>query len=461
MRIHHRHIACRLFAAGALVALGAGCVLAPRGTAAERRRAALAGRAWERPPAERVLPDVPADADWHALLEHAFLANGDLEAAYHEWRAALARIDVAAGWPNTNASFSYEYLFSSGNLKGWDRTTLGVGFDPMQNLSFPTKAMASGRVALAGAQAAGARFEAMKFDLQRRVLVAWADWALLGERLRVQRALLDLRRLRVASAAGRLLAGGLEQEWLRADVDAGMAEDALRRLEAEVPQQRARLNALAARPAGAPLALPAALPAPRAMPADDAALLALGAAANRDVAALAHEVASRDAAVDRARQEFIPDINPFASTTGSMEQVAGMMASLPTRVPIILGGIREARAMLARADAMARQAVVDRRADFVATLAALRDLERQAALVDARLLPGAERTAANARARYETGGLPAADWLEAESLVLELRLLRAEARSARDARLAELEALAGVDVETLAPVRHAAAAVQP
>jgi hypothetical protein len=133
-----------------------------------------------------------------------------------------------------------------------------------------------------------------------------------------------------------------------------------------------------------------------------------------------------------------------------MEQVAGMMVSLPTRIPIVLGAIREARAMLARAEAVQRQTTLERDADFTAVLAAVRDLERQGALVDARLLPAAERAVASARSGYETGTLGVDDLVDAEGVVLELRLLRAEAAAMRDTRLAELEALAGVDVETLA-----------
>jgi outer membrane protein TolC len=289
----------------------------------------------------------------------------------------------------------------------------------------------------------------MKFDLQRRVLSAWAEWALLGERVRLQRATVELQRLRADSAAARLAAGGAQQAVLRAEVEHGLAEDTLRRLEAEVPQRRARLNALVGRAVDAPLALPATRPTPRPLPRDDAPLLALAVHDNPELAALGHEAESRRHAVERARQEFIPDLNPFASFTGGMEQVAGVMVSLPTRIPIILGAIREARAMLARAEAVERQTTLERGADFTATLAAVRDLERQGALVDRTLLPAAERAVAGARSGYETGTLGVDDLADSEAVVLELRLLRAEAAAMRDTRLAELEALAGVDVETL------------
>jgi len=47
----------------------------------------------------RALPKLPQPASWQVVLHRAFLANGDLEASYFEWKAAMARIDIAAAWP--------------------------------------------------------------------------------------------------------------------------------------------------------------------------------------------------------------------------------------------------------------------------------------------------------------------------------------------------------------------------
>jgi outer membrane protein TolC len=443
-----RYISGRACALTALVALG-GCVLAPRGTRDERQRLEAAGRAWSAPPAERALPELPAEPGWRDLLERAFLANGELEAAYHDWRAAMARIDVAATWPDTNVSLGFEYLFSGGNLKAWDRTTLTVGFDPMQNLSFPTKTLAAGRAAFDEARAAGARFAAVKFDLQRRVLVAWLEYALLAEKVRLQREDATLAGLLADTAASRVRAGAADTAVAEAEVQRALAANELGRMEAELVERRATLNALLARPPGAPLAAPATLPPPRPLPADDARLLAVATASNPELAALAHEVAGREDALAFARQQWIPDFNPFAGFEGSMAQIAGVAISLPTRVPVIRGAVREARAMLARAEATARQTGMERGASFVAALAALRDAERQTALLDAQVLPAATRGVAGARALYTGGALDLAGLVAAERALLDLRALAAEARVARDTRLAELEALAGVDVETL------------
>jgi len=432
-----------------------GCSLATREAAEERQRMEAAGAAYEAPAEEedpaplRVRADeLPPDPGWRDVLRHAFLHNGELEAAYFAWRAAVERIDVAAGYPNTNVSLGFEYLFSGGNLTGWDRTSLSIGFDPMQNLSFPTKVYAAGQVATAEAQAAGERFAAAKFALQRQVLSAWLDYALLAERIRVQREQLALLEVGAQGAAARVRGGRPQDELLMADVEHGHGEHMLLELEAALPAARARLNAKIGRSADAALD-PPALPAPRPLP-DDAALLAAGTRANPELAALARDASGRAAALDLARQQYFPDINPFAGITGSMEQVAGAAITFATKIPQIQAGIREARANLRGSEALARQGGLDRDAAFVAAVLALRTAERQLALLEDHVEPSAVQAASAAERAYAAGAGDFAAWLAARKALLDLRLTVAETRVAREHQVAELELLAGVDAERLA-----------
>lgn len=433
------------------LALLAGCVLAPRGAQRERERLAAAGAPYEAAAAERVVPPLPTDPDWPDLLRHAFLSNGGLEAAYFEWAAALQRLNIAAGYPNTNVSVGFEYLFSGDNLKGWDRTSLTFGFDPMQNLSFPTKVLAAGRVAFAEARAAGQRFAAAKFQLQREVLEAWLDYALLAEQVRLQETQVGLLRLATETAAARVQTGLRQQSLLGAEVERRRGEDALRTLEAQLPQQRARLNALIGRGADAPLAPPAALPVPRPLRADDAELLAVATDANPELAALAQDVAGRADALDLARQQYLPDINPFVGFEGSIAQVVGAAVTIATMIPQIQAGIREAKLNLRGSEAVLRQAQRQRGADFVAVLAALRNAERQRAVLE-QIVPLAELATDSAAQASAAGAADLATVIEAEGALIDLRGAVAEARIMRERQLAALEQLAGVDAERLAGV---------
>jgi outer membrane protein TolC len=117
---------------------------------------------------------------------------------------------------------------------------------------------------------------------------------------------------------------------------------------------------------------------------------------------------------------------------------------------MIRGAIDEAAAMLRSTEAMARQTRNDRAASFVAALYAMRNAERQVALFQQRILPAAQQVLDSSRQAYTTGSVGFADLIDSQRTLLQVRRMIAESRIARERRLVELEALAGVDIETLA-----------
>ncbi len=453
-------------AVAALTALAAaslaGCSLTPKGTSEERARLAETGKPYEPRFEDRVLPDLPPEPTWSDVLHRAFLANGDLESAYFDWKAAVERIDVAAAWPNSRLMLGYSYTLSAGNMKAFDRSTFSFSPDSMESLLWPSKAAKQGEVALAQAREAGARFRAAKFELQRKVLSAWADYAVQAERLRIARERALLARFTLDTAGSRVRAGGIQQDLLKADVESEAAGDSVRTAEANLAAARAMLNGMLGREPEASLSAPEQTPPPRPIPVDDAVLIATAVEQNPELEALAQRVQGRADALERARLEWLPDINPMFAFTGSASQAVGAALMLPTTIKEIEGGIKDAGAMLRGSEAVLRQARSDRAALFVATLIALRDAERQAALFESRIVPAAERIVAITRQSYSAGGAAYLDMIGSERALLDARLVVAEAREMREKRLAELEALMGTDVETLAsPMPSDAASPTP
>jgi outer membrane protein TolC len=341
-------------------------------------------------------------------------------------------------------------MFSGERMKSFDRTTVNVGFDPMENLAFPTKVAQAGRLALDEARAAGKRFEVVKFDLQRKVLTAYLDLALEEEKIRVQRDNVALLKLVADTAADRVKAGGQQLDLLRAQTQYRLAENELAGMEPLRLSMRAMLNGMLARHANAPLNLPPVLPPSRPLSSDDARLIAAAVENNPELSRLAREVAGRKDAIELARMAYIPDINPMAAFTGGASQMIGAMVVLPTTIPEIRGRIDEARAMLRASEAMLRQTRSDRAAGFVAALYTLRNAERQAVVFRETILPRAQQALAAFRQAYATGTGSFTDLIDSQRTLLDVRLMVAEAQVEREKRLAELEALAGVDVETLA-----------
>ncbi|MGD9657932.1 MAG: TolC family protein, partial [Methylocystis sp.] len=184
-----------------------GCVLAPPGATEEEAKLEEASGRFEPPVEARELPTLPARASWRDVLHRAFLANGELESAYFEWKAALARVDRDATWPNTNVMFGFRYMFSPEKMKTWNRITLNGTFMPSTTLQLPIKTWTAGKVALEAAKAASERFRAVKFELQRKVLTAYLDLALAKEKIRIERDNVNLLKLLTSSAAARSQAG--------------------------------------------------------------------------------------------------------------------------------------------------------------------------------------------------------------------------------------------------------------
>lgn len=426
----------------------ASCSLVPAGTGEEQSSLERAGGSFEVLSEDRVLPELPANPTWHDILQRAFLANGDLEKAYFEWKAALERIEIASGYPNTNLSLGYTYTCSSDHMKTFDRMMFTSGFDTMENLSYPGKVMRAGKLALDETRSAGERFRAAKFDLQRRVLLAWADYALTAEKVRIAREQLWLSTLIFETATGRVRAGGPQQDLLKAEVAERMAENTLKGAEAELVAMRATLNALLARKPDAALEPPHSLPEPRPVPCDDASLIAIGVEENPELASLAWQVRGRTDALELARLQWIPDVNPLLVFTGGIAQAVGAAIVLPTTVAEIRGKIREARADLRSSEAALQQAGRERAASFVATLVSLRNAEREALLVEGSVLPASQKVLSTVEEAYISGRASYLDLIDSQRTLLEVRLAIAEARTQREKRLAELEALAGTDIES-------------
>jgi outer membrane protein, heavy metal efflux system len=317
-----------------------GCVLTPQGTTAQQAKLRAVASSFEPPIETRQLLDLPMPADWPDVLSRAFLVNGELESAYFEWKAALARIDQAAVWPNSNAAITFGYLFSTDHIKSWNRTTITAGFDPAMDLSLPIKARAGGKVALEAAREVAERFRAVKFELQRKVLSTYLELALAEEKVRIQRDNLNLNQLLVNSAANRAQTGGPQQDLLKAMTESQFAQNELAILEAQTKSTGAMLNGMLGREPEAPLELPQNLPSPRPVLADDAALIAVAVDQNPELAGLARQVAGRKDAIELAKLAYLPDVVPSASITGNVSQFLAAMAPISPKPSKAVNGTR-------------------------------------------------------------------------------------------------------------------------
>ncbi len=430
-------------AAAALMLASAGCVLSPQGTKTEANRIQQAGRTYDRLPWQRVLPPLPAHPDQRDVVERAMLVDGNLEAAYFRWAAAMQHVVQAGTYPGTNLSLGLNYMLRGGGAV-WDRTTVQLSPDAMRNLDWPVEVSTAAREALQQARAAGADYADQRRQTRRQAIKAWLDYTLLAEEIRLQQQDLDLLTLAEQSAEAAVSAGGDQSSLLEAQIASARGRERLHELKSSLQTHRAKLNALMHRPPDATLPPPPKLPPETPMALSDAQVLARAARDDPKLAALAHAAEGGQDGVELARLQYLPDLNPMFAFTGSISRMIGAGLSMPqVRLPAIKAMVREAHDQWRASIAQFEQARFDRSSQVVAALVMMRHYEHNAMLFEQQILPAAEQVIESLNQSYASGVTAIGPFIDAQRTLLEVRRTIAEARVGREKALADLEAVVG------------------
>src|SRR5882672_2861636 len=107
----------------------AGCNFAPAGLDDERAAVHAAGVAYAQPFAERALTPLSDAPSTDEIVQRALTVDSELEARWHEWRAALRAVDVESAFPASDVELDLQRSFSSG-ASGFDRIGASIRFDP-------------------------------------------------------------------------------------------------------------------------------------------------------------------------------------------------------------------------------------------------------------------------------------------------------------------------------------------
>jgi outer membrane protein TolC len=248
-------------------------------------------------------------------------------------------------------------------------------------------------------------------------------------------------------------AGGLsaQQDVIRAQVEQGNMSSEQIALETEHHHLHARLNALLARPADAPLSDPAALrPLPATEMLDWSTLRERVQAKNPQLFTEDARVQSAEKGRDLARKNRYPDVTFGVSPiqTGSAFKQWELMVEL--NIPLQQGSRaaqeREADAMLAAARERQQAAVNQVFTELTQGLSALDSARRTEILVNTRLLPQAELTFQSALAAYENGKADFATLIDAQRQIRLARLNQLKAKADAQLQLAEIERILGEEL---------------
>jgi outer membrane protein TolC len=393
-------------------------------------------------------------ASLESLLEYARTHNPEYTAMRLEAEAAGERVAPSAALPDPKfrielrdiTRFGEQSPTLSPSRVGSTRYLL------MQDLPWFGKRELKRAAAELDAEGAKGQAMASWAELAAGIKSAYAQLFYVFRNELYSREVLDLM-ARLEGIAQVRYAGGLaaQQDAIRAQVEQTGMRAELIALENERRQLQARVNALLARPAGAPLAEPHQLrPLPAAAQLDHAALEQRVRARNPLLFTESARVRSAEKNRELAYKDRYPDftfgVSPIQYDSSIEEWELMLELNLPLQQASRRARERESETMLAAARARAEAAANQVLAELAGHLAAIEAAQRTAVLTASSLLPQAELTFQAALAGYENGTIDFATLLEAQRQILQARLSRLKAEVEAQLRLAEIERLLGEDL---------------
>jgi outer membrane protein TolC len=432
----------RFFAnAGALaIILAAGHALAM----AEDQRFKPTGKPQKVGTAKSVPPSrlVALGATVESVLAVGRQLNPALRAAALDTSAAAAKATGADALDDPIISDSYQY---------WRDPGVFSGHAVMVTQAFPLWGKQSLRreAALADLDAMRGREQAARDALDERIKAAFARYYVASRALAVNREVIAVTRGMRAAAEAHYAAGqGDQAAVIKALGEETGVEIEAARLEGDRAAAREQLNALLARPAGAPLAEPSRL---RRVPSADLAIASLVERARSSSPALAASGAEVNAARTRtalAEKAWYPDLTvgagPLIQTNN---RPPGVAATVGLNIPLPWGKEaseqQAATAQLGAAQQRYEAAVLDIQSALGEALARLKAARQADALVIRKALPEARASLKSVIADYAQGRGDLATALDAQHRAHDLELKLLQLQLDEQTMLAAIERLIG------------------
>lgn len=394
-----------------------------------------------------VLGDAPVLDDY---LAYAARHSPALRSAYHEWVARFDRIPAVSSLPEPVLTYTW-FGESIETRVGPQRQRFGL----RQPVPWFGTLGLRGDVAREEAWAAYRNYQMRRLQLAFQVREAYSGCYLVDRRIEIARSTLDLLRrweetVRIRYETGERGYGDL----LRIEIEIARVEDRLRALGDSREAAAARLRSVIGAPDTTTVPVPGILPEPAIIDGED--VLAAVLENNPALLAADHLIRREERSVSLAGKSSWPDlalgfeyIDTGDALDPSMPESGKdpWMVSLSLELPIWFGKYRaEKDAARARLE-MNRYTRQDRVNELTArterVLYELRDASSKAALYTGSLIPRAEVSLAVTMREYEGAAADFLAVLEAQRLLLDLRLELEETLVRREIASAELEMLAG------------------
>ncbi|MEO5659008.1 MAG: TolC family protein, partial [Polaromonas sp.] len=303
------------------------------------------------------LAEAEPGASVESLLALARQSNPEYASMRHEAQAAGERIAPAGALPDPRLRVEFEDITKMGeqNPTLLPSRVGATRYTFMQELPWFGKRDLKREIASLEAEGAQGRAMGSWAELSSRIKTGYAQFYYIQHNERLTQEILDLM-VRLEKIAQVRYAGGLaaQQDVIRTQVEQTNLKNELIALESERLQTQARLNALVARPASAPLAQPERLrPLPEPARLDYAVLQER--VRGRNPQLLTEEAKTRSAEKTRelTYKNRYPDVTvgvaPLQSRSSIKEWMVMVELNIPLQQSTRRSQEREAEAMLAAA----------------------------------------------------------------------------------------------------------------
>jgi outer membrane protein TolC len=383
-------------------------------------------------------------------LAYAARNNPGLRAAFHDWTASLERVPSVSSLPDPVFSYMY-YVESVETRVGPQRQK----FSLRQALPWFGTLGARESVAEQEAWAAYRRFQGEKLRLAYAVRKSYSEYYLLGRRIEIARSTLELLRGWESISTVRFETGQSgRSDLVRIEIEIERVADALRTLEDSRSSAEEGMRSALGAPAGLVIPFPAEMPE-RAVIEPDTVMAAVM-ENNPTILAIDHMIMREENALRLAGKASWPDFSlgiDYIDTGPSIDP--GMpesgkdpwMVSLSLKLPVWFGRNNalkdEARSRIEMKRYERKDRTAELRTRTEKLLSEYRSASSKTELFAGKLLPKAEESLNVTLIEYEGGEADFLHVLDAQRLLLDLRLEMEEALVMQEIRAAELEMLAG------------------
>jgi cobalt-zinc-cadmium efflux system outer membrane protein len=398
--------------------------------------------------------EAPPGADVERLLAIAREANPEYAGMRYEAQAAAERVTPAGALPDPR--FRTELMdITKGGEQNPTLSPSNVGstrYTLMQDLPWFGKRDLKREIAEFEAEGSRGKARGTWSELAAKIKTAHAQRYFLHGNEKLTQEILDLI-VRLEKIAQNRYANGLsaQQDVIRAQIEQTNMKNELVALESESRQVNARLNALLARPATAPLAQPEklrTLPVPGQL--DAAALEERVRTRNPQLFTEEARIKAAEKGRDLVYKNRYPDFNVGIAPVqyGSAIKEWGLMVeiNIPLQQSSRRSQEREAEAMLSAARSRKEASANQVLSELSENLAGIEAAQRTEVLATTNLLPQAELTFNAALAGYENGKLDFATLLDAQRQIRQAKQNQIKAQAEAQVRLAEVEKLLGEDL---------------